>query len=163
MIPAAGSLLGQLFIGWNSDRTKERRLHTALPIYAGAAALACTPLAHHPLWLMMIFFTIAATALKAYLPAFWTLPSLFLAESAAAGSIGFINSIGNLGGFVGPKAMGALETQMGRLVAEGRLPSGFNTYLPGILFLSLSIAVSATIIVSLPIGRRATKPASPEI
>ena len=157
LIPAMGSLLGQLFIGWNSDRTKERRLHTALPIYAGAAALACTPLAHHPLWLMMIFFTIVATSLKAYLPAFWTLPSLFLAESAAAGSIGFINSVGNLGGFVGPKAMGWLEKTMGRLVSEGKLPPGFNTYLPGILFLSTSIAVSATIIVCLPLGRRQAK------
>ena len=39
------------------------------------------------------------TGLKAYLPAFWSLPTLFLTESAAAGSIGLINSVGNLGGF----------------------------------------------------------------
>ena len=35
-----GSLVGQLFVGWSSDRTQERRLHAALPIYLGAAALA---------------------------------------------------------------------------------------------------------------------------
>ena len=102
------------------------------------------------------------TGLKAYLPAFWSLPSLFLTEAAAAGSIGLINSVGNLGGFVGPKAMGWLEKTMG---IDGRrratLPSGFNTYLPGILFLSVSMAVSATIIVSLPIGRRLARPATP--
>ena len=63
---------------------------------------------------MIVFFTLAATGLKAYLPAFWTLPSLFLTEAAAAGSIGLINSVGNLGGFVGPKAMGWLEKTMGR-------------------------------------------------
>ncbi len=37
MIPPLGSLVGQLFVGWSSDRTKERRLHAAIPIYIGAA------------------------------------------------------------------------------------------------------------------------------
>ena len=55
-LPAAGSLAGQLFIGWNSDRTKERRLHAAAPIYLGAAALALTVVARHPLPLMMVLF-----------------------------------------------------------------------------------------------------------
>ena len=54
VIPALGSLLGQLFIGWNSDRTKERRLHAAIPIYIGAAALTCTLLHQYPLALMMV-------------------------------------------------------------------------------------------------------------
>ncbi len=143
--PALGSLLGQLFVGWNSDRTKERRMHTAVPIYIGAAALACTLLHQYPLWLMMVLFTLAATGLKAYLPAFWSLPSLFLTEAAAAGSIGLINSVGNLGGFVGPKAMGWLRERTG-------------TFSPGILFLCISITVAATIIMSLSLGRRAGKP-----
>ena len=143
--PALGSLLGQLFVGWSSDRTKERRVHAAVPIYLGSAALACTLLHQYPLWLMMVLFTLAAAGLKAYLPAFWSLPSLFLTEAAAAGSIGLINSVGNLGGFVGPKAMGWLEKSTG-------------TFSPGILFLCISIAVSATIIMTLPIGRRLAKP-----
>ena len=40
--PAAGRLVGQLLVGWSSDRTGERRLHGSVPIYMGAAALACT-------------------------------------------------------------------------------------------------------------------------
>ncbi len=39
ILPPMGSLVGQLFVGWNSDRTRERRLHASLPIYMGAAAL----------------------------------------------------------------------------------------------------------------------------
>ena len=142
MVVALGSLLGQLFIGWNSDRTKERRFHAALPIYMGAAALACTALYRFPLPLMVVLFTIAATGLKSYLPAFWTLPSLFLTEAAAASSIGFINSVGNLGGFIGPKVLGYVETKTG-------------TFIPGILFLCVSITTSATIIISLGLGHRA--------
>ena len=43
-LPAITALLGQLFIGWNSDRTKERRWHTVLPIVIGAAAIAVAPM-----------------------------------------------------------------------------------------------------------------------
>ena len=145
LAPALGSLLGQLFIGWNSDRTKERRFHAAVPIYMGACALACTLLYRYPLPLMVVLFAIAATGLKAYLPAFWSLPSLFLTEAAAASSIGLINSVGNLGGYVGPKVLGYVETRTG-------------SFRPGILFLCVSMSISATIIVSLGLGHGATKP-----
>jgi MFS transporter, ACS family, tartrate transporter len=145
LVPALGSLLGQLFIGWNSDRTKERRFHAAIPIYMGAAALACTVLYQYPLPLMVVLFAIAATGLKAYLPAFWSLPSLFLSEAAAASSIGLINSVGNLGGFIGPKVLGYVETKT-------------HSFVPGILFLCVSITISATIIVGLGLGHGTKKP-----
>lgn len=141
VIPALGSLLGQVTIAWSSDRTLERRAHTAIPIYLGAAALGATLLAQHPLWLMIFLFTLAATGLKAYLPAFWSLPSLFLTETAAAGSIGLINSVGNLGGFIGPKAMGWLAKQTA-------------SYTPGIVFLCVSMVIAASIVIALPLGHR---------
>ncbi len=112
---------------------------------------------------MMVLFMIAATGLKAYLPAFWSLPSLFLTSTAAAGSIGFINSVGNLGGFVGPKAMGWLNEMMKARVKAGTLPSNFNTYMPGILVLCVSITIAASIIISLPIGRRARVDANAKV
>ncbi len=141
VIPPIGALLGQLFVGWNSDRTRERRFHAAVPIYLGAAGLALTLFRGNPLWLMIILFTVVATGLKAYLPAFWSLPSLFLTEAAAAGSIGLINSVGNLGGFVGPYMLGYLKDYTG-------------SYLLGIVFLSTSVAISATIIVTLGLGKK---------
>ena len=75
IIPPVGSLLGQVFIGWNSDRTHERRWHASLPIIFGAIALAFTPATRGTLWLTVVLFTLAMTGVKAYLPAFWTLPS----------------------------------------------------------------------------------------
>ena len=39
IIPPLGGLAGQLLVGWNSDRTGERRLHGSVPIYMGAVAL----------------------------------------------------------------------------------------------------------------------------
>ena len=146
IIPPIGSLIGQLFIGWSSDRCKERRLHASLPIYLGAAALVSSLLIQNRLWLTIALFTVALTGLKAYLPAFWSLPSLFLTSTAAAGSIGLINSVGNLGGQLGPAVIGKLETLTG-------------SFQRGIIFLAVSMAISATIILCLGLGRVTPKSA----
>jgi MFS transporter, ACS family, tartrate transporter len=138
--PPVGSLVGQLFIGWSSDRTGERRLHCTVPIYLGALALGCTFFAKSSLWLTLALFILAMTGLKAYLPAFWSLPSLFLTEAAAAGSIGLINSVGNLGGFLGPFLLGTLEHYTG-------------SFQVGLLILCTSMIVSGTIILALGLGR----------
>jgi ACS family tartrate transporter-like MFS transporter len=145
IIPPVGSLLGQCFIGWSSDRTHERRWHASLPIILGAIALAFTPGTKGTPWLTVVLFTLAMTGVKAYLPAFWTLPSLLTAEAAAAASIGLINSFGNLGGWVGPTVVGVVRQYTG-------------SYRTGLWFLAASMVVSAMIIVSLGIGRK-VKPA----
>ncbi|AGA24580.1 MFS transporter [Singulisphaera acidiphila] len=149
ILPPIGSLIGQILVGWNSDRTKERRLHAVIPIYLGALALALTPWSKGQLWLTIALFIGAMTGLKAYLPAFWSLPSLFLTEAAAAGCIGLINSVGNLGGFVGPYVLGYVEKLTG-------------SFQGGIYFLCASMTVSATIILLLGLGRRdIQKPGTP--
>ena len=141
VIPPVGSLIGQVFVGWNSDRTHERRWHASLPILVGAVALALTPQSQGNRWLTIALFTVAMTGLKAYLPAFWALPTLFLASEAAAASIGLINSFGNLGGWIGPTVIGYVKDYTG-------------SYRIGLLFLAASMVVSAAIIVSLGLGRR---------
>ena len=65
------------------------------------------------------------------------LPTGFLTGSAAAGGIALINSIGNLGGFVGPYAIGWIkdatgETTLGLVVlATGLIMAGVVTFLMG--------------------------------
>ena len=153
LIPPIGGLIGQLLVGWSSDRTGERRLHGSVPIYVGAVALGCTLLIpaslsfNMRLALAVSLFTMALMGLKAYMPAFWALPSLILTESAAAGSIGLINSVGNLGGFVGPFLLGYIKTET-------------HSFLPGLLYLCFSMIVSATIIFTLNLGHRVVKPRS---
>ena len=68
---------------------------------------------------------------------FWTLPTSFLTGAAAAGGIALINSIGNLGGFVGPYAIGWIkdatgETTLGLvLLAACSIIAGVVTFLMG--------------------------------
>ncbi len=151
IIPPLGGLAGQLLVGWSSDRTGERRLHGSVPIYLGAAALAGALVIPASLsfaarlTLAVLLFTVALTGLKAYMPAFWALPSLLLTEAAAAGSIGLINSLGNLGGFVGPYVLGTIETHT-------------HSFIPGLIYLCLSMIISATIILTLGLGHRGAAP-----
>ncbi len=106
MIPSAFVILGQLGIGWSSDHFHERRWHAITPIIIGAFGLITATLTQGNLVLTLVCFTIAATGMKAYMPAFWALPNMYLTAAAAAGSIGLINSVGNLGGFFGTNRRG---------------------------------------------------------
>lgn len=133
IIPPIGSLIGQIFVGINSDRTGERTFHAVIPIVLGAAALFVMPASRGNMVLTVALFTVAMTGLKAYLPAFWALPNQFLTAAAAAASIGMINSFGNLGGWIGPWVIGVVKKTTGN----------FNY---GLWYLATSMIVSAIII-----------------
>ena len=87
--------------------------------------------------LAAVAITVYAMGVYAALPTFWTLPTAFLTGSAAAGGIALINSIGNLGGFVGPYAIGWIkdttgETTLGLVVlSAGLIMAGVVTLLMG--------------------------------
>ena len=142
MLPPAVAVVGQLVTGWSSDRMNERRWHAVLPILMGSLALGLMPQTQGHLPLTIVCFGFAYAGFKSYMPAFWALPSMFLTESAAAGSIGLINSIGNLGGFMGPSVMGKVEHLTGSFVG-------------GLYYLCCSMLVSATIIFSFGLGKKA--------
>jgi MFS transporter, ACS family, tartrate transporter len=141
ILPPILALASQIAVGWNSDRTRERRLHAVVPIALGMAGLALVPLTQGHLPLTIAAFMVIVAGIKAYQPAFWSLPSLFLTDVAAAGSIGLINSIGNLGGFLGPTILGGVEKVTGSFVG-------------GIYYLAGSMAVCAAIIFRLGVGRQ---------
>ncbi len=141
ILPPCLALVSQLFVGWSSDRTGERRCHAAFSIVIGLIALAFAPSTRGNLALTIVCFMIFFAGVKGYQPAFWALPSLFLTESAAAASIGLINSIGQIGGFMGPYLLGSIQAQTG-------------SFAIGIYVLSASMALSAAIILGLGLGRR---------
>jgi MFS transporter, ACS family, tartrate transporter len=112
-IPFIGGLVGMLLIGWNSDRTRERRWHFALPQLTAAAGLAAWFVLPHSNATLLVVFTLIGFGTVAYLPAFWALPSAFLSSAAAAAAVGFINCTASIGGFAGPKIFGDLSQRTG--------------------------------------------------
>ena len=135
-MPFCVGLVSILLIGWSSDKTKERRWHTALPMTAASAGLVLAVLVQDNLWLAIAMFCLAAVGIYGYLPGFWSLPTRFLTGTAAAASIGLINSIGNLGGFAGPYVVGYLSKTT-------------NSFFGGVVYLSLSALVAAIFILAL--------------
>jgi ACS family tartrate transporter-like MFS transporter len=135
IVPYVAVLLAMLFNGWHSDRTKERRWHTAIPLMLGVVAFALTILSGSHFWFAFACLTVASTA-NAFLPSFWPVPSAFLGESAAAASIGLINSIGNLGSFVTPFVIGYFLDLT-------------HSFTPGFLYVIVSLLVAIFLILAL--------------
>jgi MFS transporter, ACS family, tartrate transporter len=123
----------------SSDRRHERRLHTAIPLIVAGLSFAMILIPNQPFALTMAWLCITGLCLWAWSPSFWTLPTLTLGESAAAASIGFINSIGNLGGFVGPSVVGYLLSS-GRPFSVAVLLLSGCFVLAGALILVMRIA-----------------------
>src|SRR5439155_12477060 len=112
-------LIGMLFLGWNSDRTHERRWHFAGPQLTAAAGLSAWLLLPHSNTLLLVVFSLIGFGTIAYLPSFWALPSAFLSASAAAAAVGFINCVASLGGYFGPKVFGILSQRSGGSFNKG--------------------------------------------
>jgi ACS family tartrate transporter-like MFS transporter len=116
-IPWLAAVPAMLWAAWHSDKTSERRWHAAVPILLVGVMLALSQWAGNNLVLAIAMFSVATMALYAFPSPFWALPTLFLSGTAAAASIALINSIGNLGGFVGPYVIGFLTDKTGNYAA----------------------------------------------
>jgi MFS family permease len=115
-LPYVVGLVSIVAWGHRSDRKRERRFHTAFPLFVAAAGLAASAMIENPA-AKMVALSIAGFGIFGCLPVFWTLPTAFLSGAAAAGGIALINSVGNLAGFAGPYAMGWLKDATGTYAA----------------------------------------------
>jgi ACS family tartrate transporter-like MFS transporter len=107
-IPYAAGTIGLLLWGYSSDRLKERRWHLILSTALAAVGLALAG------WFSHSFWGIAAMSLFMFgvygsRPTFWPMPSVFLTGGAAAVGMALINSIGNVGGQIGPWIVGQVK------------------------------------------------------
>jgi len=136
-IPYIAAWPAMLLVGWNSDRTGERRMHTAACYVACGLGLAGTIWAGHNIAFAVAMFSLAAIGINGRLPAFWPMPSRILGGAAAAASVGAINCVGNLGGFVGPYAVGFLSSHTGGSYATGVLALTAASFVAAALVLAV--------------------------
>jgi len=113
-IPYLVSVIAMLIIGYHSDKTGERRWHVAISAFAAAAGFAFSAYLQNP-YLAMIALMASLVGLKSAMGPFWALSTTFLGGTAAAGGIALINSVGNLGGFVGPTLVGVVIDKTGSI------------------------------------------------
>jgi MFS family permease len=113
MIPWGLAGVAMVVVGAHSDRTGERRWHSAGSLLATAAGLLLLGFAGHAAILSVVALSIVSCGVLAFLATFWTVPTALLRQSAAAAGIAWINSIGNLGGNFGPDLVGRVRTAPG--------------------------------------------------
>lgn len=140
-IPYLIALPAMLLVGWHSDKTGERKWHAAIPrMIAGAALAVCIVSSEH-VWVSMIALSIAAAGFYGSHGGFWPIPNMLLGRTAVAASIGLINSFGNLGGFIGPYAIGYLTDKTG----------GFGA---GLLLLSICSIASGLLVLCVRVKKQ---------
>ena len=134
-IPSLVGLAAMMLVSRSSDRTLERRYHVAIPALATGTALVLLGTSPSAFFSVALLCLLAAGVFSCLGP-FWTLPSEFLTGYSAAAGIALINSVGNLGGFVGPAAIGFISQRTGTLSA-GLALSGIPMFLSAALVLLL--------------------------
>lgn len=115
-IPFIAAFVAQFLVARHSDKTLERRWHTAAPTLVGAAGWCLLPAVSNSTTLSLVMLTLATAGTFAAMGPFWTLPSAFLSRTAAAGGIALISTLAGLGNFISPALVGWLVDRTGTLV-----------------------------------------------
>jgi MFS family permease len=113
MIPYGVAAVTQVFWARNSDRTGERRWHSAGALLLAFVGLIALALIGKSAIASLVALTLVTTGTLCWVVTFWSLPTAFLSGTAAAAGIAWINSFGNLGGYVGPDAIGRIRVATG--------------------------------------------------
>jgi MFS transporter, ACS family, tartrate transporter len=111
-LPYVALFVCMILNGWHSDKHHERRWHTAMPIFISAVGFLCLILRQHSPAPLIVLFTVATIG-NSYLPVLWSIPTEYLNKSAAAASVGMVNALGSIPGFLGPYLLGYLSTRTG--------------------------------------------------
>jgi ACS family tartrate transporter-like MFS transporter len=151
-LPFAVALVGMVLVGRHSDRTGERKGHVAACALTGALGLVLAAGFHDSVPLIVFSFALSQLGQRSVQAVFWAIPPIFLGGTAAAAGIALINSVGNLGGFVGPTVMGWLRGVSG-------------SYSAGLLVLASALVLEAVLVMTLRLptepgrGPERTRPA----
>jgi ACS family tartrate transporter-like MFS transporter len=137
-IPYVAASIAMVMYGLHSDKTGERRWHTALAATCSACALFAAGYAHTAAPLIAAF-ALAMVGVQSMAAPFWAMSTKVFSGCTAAVGIAIINSVGNVGSGVGPYWIGHMRS------ASGDFRAGLWS-VTGIL----AVAALATAVVPLP-------------
>lgn len=139
-LPYCVAIASLVLNGWHSDKSGERRLHVVAAFaIGGASLLAGVLLSQRSPVLAFFFVCLTPVGINGILGPYWAIPTETMPHKVAGPAMGFINSVGNLGGFFGAIAVGYLNKHM------GGFRYGFGFIGLGLLVAAaLSLGLSAT-------------------
>jgi ACS family tartrate transporter-like MFS transporter len=133
-IPYLVTAVAMVLVGVHSDKSGERRWHTALPGLAGALALAVAAYGRMPV-IVIAGMSLGMLGAQTMTGPFWAMATSRMSVAAAA-SIAVINSVGNLGGYFGPYIIGLVRSANGEF-RGGLLAIGCVLAISGLLALAV--------------------------
>jgi sugar phosphate permease len=135
-IPYAVAAVGMVVVGRHSDRTGERRWHIAVCAVVGGLAFAVSAFAGG-IVPSLAALSLAMLGLASMLGPFWTLATSTMSGVGAAAGIALVNSVGNVGGFVGPTIIGFIR-EATRSFSAGLVAVGAVLAAGGLLVLAVN-------------------------
>jgi len=135
MIPWGITAIAMVLVGQHSDATGERCWHVAIAALVGGFGLALSAIPGISGAFRLVALTIATAGIISSTSTFWSLPTSYLSGTAASAGIAWINSLGNLGGQVGPLILGNVHGKN-------------NSLTPALLLLSLCCVMSAVVAIA---------------
>jgi ACS family tartrate transporter-like MFS transporter len=137
VLPFVLTTIVMVLVGMSSDRTGERRWHTAVPAFVAALAVLAAAYGKGPA-LVIAGVGLGMAGAEGMVGPFWAMATSRMAGLPAAAGIAMINSLANLGGYFGPDIIGLFRT------ANGGFRGGF-------LAIAATLAISGS--VALIVGR----------
>jgi sugar phosphate permease len=117
-LPFVIGALALLVVARHSDKTRERRKHTAAAMALGGLfiLLAVAAISYSSL---LAFVCIILSGIGAYGPmaSFWAIPTETMPAKTVGSVMGFVNAIGNLGAYFAPLIVGYLNKVTGNFVS----------------------------------------------
>jgi sugar phosphate permease len=136
-VPWFACIVGLYVISHLSDKSMNRRFYVALPLVGFAICFFASTLFGDSPWVAFAFLVACGLFIQSASSIFWTLPPILFPAEVAGESRGVINALGNLGGFIGPFAVGWLKMT-------------FDSYNAGIYFLVATLMAGFFITLTLP-------------
>jgi MFS transporter, ACS family, tartrate transporter len=130
-VPYVVGTIGMIVCGYITDHMHERRWNLFFTCLAAAVGLLIAGLLSGSFW-ALAGLSVATIGFYGMKTSFWPLPATFMSGTAAAAAIAGINSVGNLGGLIGPNAVAWLKDHTG-------------TFETGLYFLSACALISAIV------------------
>ena len=147
MIPYICGGIALVVWGRISDRMQERRWNLLGTCLVAAIGLLIAGYMMGTWW-SLVGMSIAAMGFYGSKGPFWAMPPMFLTGTAAAASIAWINSIGNLGGFFGPWYVGVMKD----------LTGSYSGGLYGLALLCLAAAIICAFFLNIEDGAKRATP-----
>ncbi|WP_327121873.1 MFS transporter [Streptomyces sp. NBC_01341] len=123
-LPPLLGIVVMLIVGRHSDRTLERRWHAALSWTVAALAMVAISLSGDDVALVVALLAVLAAAHYSGLTVFYSIPSIYLGERAAATGIALVTSMGSFAAAASPSLLGFIQSSTGSLSLGLQISAG---------------------------------------